>query len=325
MKTANTTARPVSAFVAVLTVASLPPAARACQECFEDSVEETLLLSELVVTGTITAIKPGFTVEKRGKRRSYVLGTVEVRGVLKGDKSLKTLDLVCPVGKTDCHSAGDEGLWMLEKDKDHSRYWSAFPKKYQVYIKEPRVRQIIAAQEQLQNGPVNNGLRLIFFLQRGATPAAGGKTLQYGSVTGTGLGSALLLVQNVSAGSLSVCNYPRDRPTTLRLTDGLGRETVVDSVYPGKRPAANSGTPKARHFLQLDPGDTKLLRSFAVRGLPEISSTCRFTAVFRTDRTGTEVDVEKAWTGEIVSNEILLQSPEPKSSPAMDVPPPRPQ
>ena len=124
-------------------------------------LEQRIMGADVVVLGKIAREVPGFS---RG-RFYLTLGVIEIKEVLKGDATLKTVKLAWPAAdpkkpnvprirmSTDIeYRVGQEGVWILRHDAANHCYWANYPTDYQRDAGEKalkKIRATVAKQSKL--------------------------------------------------------------------------------------------------------------------------------------------------------------------------------
>lgn len=131
-----------AALLLVLACFAQPAAA-----CWEDvPIEKILEGADLVVVGKITDI-PSVIVRNK---RDYSLATLTVRETLKGKVDGNSVKLTFPdkatISTDIIYRKGQDGVWILNKDKTTGHYMATYPKDYQKLDELPKIRPILNLQ-----------------------------------------------------------------------------------------------------------------------------------------------------------------------------------
>ena len=280
-------------------------------------IEHRLLDADMVVVGKIVSVKDGPRVGKR----AHALGRIAISEVLKGDKAVKEVGLLWPAppktvrkvgpgGKpvlqiasamsTDIRfKQGQDGVWLLRRDKKHDAYWATYPGDCQPKAKRAEVAGKLERLTNLPWGEAVNGLQVA-----AVTIPAKGPTR--GTIAPKGKTTSGLLLQvylrNASAKPLYVNTHMGSMPVRAEAAAANGGKTEL-ALFPRMKP-----TPARKPaFMALKPGQIIPMFRYAdgqpVPALPTAGAH-QLTVTYRNREDGKQHKLGNVWTGEIAAKPV---------------------
>ncbi len=207
--------------------------------------------AKCIVVGKIDRIVDG--IERNN--RTYDVGAIKVRQVLKGPKTLKEVKLMWPgpapfALSTDIKfRKGQEGVWILYPDKEEKDvYWASFPTDFQALANLSQVKEKMKALKAIKWSKPMEGLQLGAIVEQ--SDLRNQKiTVKGRPVKALARATAYIVLRNSGRTPTYAVNFPKDKQLTLKVIGPDGQELPVVS---GNR--LGGGKLAKHHFLQLMPG-----------------------------------------------------------------------
>ena len=284
-------------------------------------IEHRLLDADMVVVGKIVSVKDAPMVGNR----PHALGRIAIEEVLKGDKTLKEVGLLWPAppktakkggagGKavlrfspamsTDIRfKQGQDGVWLLRRDKKHDAYWATYPGDFQPKAKRAEVGEKLGRLRNLPWGKAVNGLQVAAVSIPAPAP-------NRGPVMPKGKTSSGLLLQvylrNASTKPMRVNTHMGSMPVGVEATGANGARTELNLF-----PRAKATPPNKHAFVQLKPGRIIPLFRYAdgqpIPALPTAGAH-QLTVTYRNPDDGKRHKLGNVWTGEIAAQPVTAEN-----------------
>lgn len=234
--------------------------------------------------------------------RTFDVGAIKVKQMLKGPKGLKEVMLMWP-GKarfalsTDIKfKVGQEGVWILYPDKMVKNvYWASYPTDHQPLANLPKVREKLKALNSIAWSKAVNGLQLGAIIEQYDVRKQ--KIVVKGRpVKALSRATAYVLLRNNGKAPTHAVNFPGDHPFTYKLTGPDGRNLPMALAQRG------GGKLAKHHFLPVAPG--KMRSASYGMALPLLIQPGKYTLEmnYKNQRQGGNLVKGAVWKGQMNSS-----------------------
>lgn len=255
----------------------------------------------LIVEGKVVRIEPNKLTRPFGNMpRAYDLAVVEVADVLRGPAKIKEVRIAQPAlggglaVSTDIRFAvGQQGVWMLNKEKEPDVFWATHPSQFEPVKEKERIAKVIAARAKITVGKEVKGLAA--FAE--AIKREGDYTVRFS-------------VKNVSKEPIVLFDFVGSRPVEVVWTGPDGKKLETDHYK--WLEAVRLRAPNKDNFFVLHPGTAV---RFGGRGrgddlgiaLPNPRPGKHTVSVRYVNREdGKEHGVQGVWVGTLAAPDVVI-------------------
>jgi len=259
--------------------------------------------AKYIVVGKIDRIVDG--IERNG--RTYDVGAISVKQILKGPKGLKEVKLMWPgpapfALSTDIKfRKGQEGVWILYPDKmTKGVHWASYPSDFQVLKNLPNVQAKLKALNTIAWSKPVNGVQVGAIIEQRDVRKQ--KIVQNGKpIKALARATAYIVLRNTGKAVTHVVNFSHDRQVTVKLTGPDGKAMPMrQGQFGGKAPKLAK-----HHFVPLPTGGIHAIGYG--HGLPLLVQPGKYTLeiAYENKRAAGKLIKGAAWQGNLSGETVF--------------------